>query len=109
MLRYKNYSLSTFRQSLKEIEDYLNEVAPNATIRFLDELNQQINSILLMPFLYPPYEYDNRFRKMVMTEWRYTLIYIVDKEKHAVIIYDIIHQSRNVPEVLLEKFPINAR
>ena len=101
---YKRRSLSTFDNSFNEIVDYLSEIAPSISLRFINELNQQIEPISDSPYLYPVYEYDERFRKMPMNDWKYIVFYTADVEKQEIILYDILHMSRDIPTYLKDRF-----
>jgi plasmid stabilization system protein ParE len=101
---YKRRSLSVFDNSFSEIVDYLNEIAPNVSMRFFNELNQQIKSTTDFSFLYPVYEHDERFRRMPMRDWKYNVFYIVDEAKQEIVFYDILHMSRDIQTYLKERF-----
>ena len=105
MSQYNKIILNTFKYSLNEITDYLNELSPSTALNFATALNQQLPQITATPFIYPPYENDDYFRKMVVIGWRYIVFYTVDEKNKTVILYDIFHQSRNISDILLKKFP----
>ncbi len=105
-MRFKRIDLDRFVSSFGRIIDYLSDKAsPAIAQRMLDDVEQQIEGILDMPFLYPAYPFDIRFRKMNLTGWNYTIFYAVDEQGSPAVIYDIIHQSQNTPLILNERFP----
>ena len=101
---FKHRFLPGFSDSLADITAYLSEIAPIYSVRFLDDLSHQIETLSDMPYLYPKYEFDNRFHKMSMGDWKYVSFYIVDEEKREIIFYDILHMSRDIPSYLKSKF-----
>ena len=73
-------------------------------MRFINELNQQIESVSDLPYFYPIYEFDERFRKMSMSDWKYIVFYTIDEEKQEIVLYDILHTARDIPMHLKNKF-----
>ena len=105
-MKYARADFEGYVSSFELILDYLSDVAsPLIAQRLLDEVNQQIEGTLGMPFRYPVYEYDQRFRKMNIKGWNYTVFYAVDTDIKQVTIYDIIHQSQDTPAILNQRFP----
>ena len=101
---YKLRSLSTFNNSFNEIVDYLSEISPSISLRFINELNQQVEAMSGFPYIYPVYEYDERFRKMSISDWKYIVFYTVDQEKQEIILYDVLHMLRDIATYLKDKF-----
>ena len=101
---YKPLSLSTFDNSFIEIVDYLSEISPSVSLRFINDLNRQVAAVSNFPHMYPIYEYDERFRKMSINDWKYVVFYTTDPKKQEIILYDIIHMSRDIAAYLNDKF-----
>ena len=106
MPQYKRLDLHQFTISLSEIVVYLrDEASPAVAQRLFDEVDEQISGVLNMPNLYPVYEFDARFHKMSLANWSYVLFYSVDEKQKVVVVYDIIHQSRDIPTLLKKRVP----
>jgi len=99
MLFERRY-LSTFDESFNEVVEYLSDIATGVALRFVNELDQQLKALSEMPYLYPIYQYDKRFRKMTMSDWKYAVFYIVNEEQNEIIFYSILHTSRDIPTYL---------
>jgi plasmid stabilization system protein ParE len=52
------------------------------------------------PYMYPPYEEDSFFRRMVVGD--YILFYSVDEVRNIIPIHRIFHHSRNVTRQMLK-------
>ena len=76
------------------IEDYLAQFYANTAERFFDKLKKKVLSLEDNPYLYPIYEEDPYFRKMVIDE--YLLFYAVEDERNLVVIHRLFHGSRDI-------------
>lgn len=101
---YKKRFLSYYEDDATQIIDYLLAASPSAALRFMDALDNQINALAEMPYLYPKYEYDEFFRKMPINDWNYVVFYTVNDEQKEIIFYDILHMSRDISTHLKNKF-----
>ena len=97
---FEDRYLPVFEDSLADISTYLSDIAPIYSERFLNDLSDQIKTLMVFPYRYPKYQHDERFRKMSMMDWKYVAFYMVDEEKQEIIFYDILHMSRDIPRHL---------
>jgi mRNA-degrading endonuclease RelE of RelBE toxin-antitoxin system len=105
MPQFRKLILPSYKQSLTEILENLSDLASSPIAqRLLDDINGQISGILDLPNLYPIYQGNQHFHKMAVNGWNYTVFYVVDKEQKTVVFYDIIHQAREIPEILRASF-----
>jgi len=82
-----------------EIEDYLYQYSPMAANKFVDELDIQVALLSRHPFMYPAYEDDPFFRRMVLGD--YILFYSVDGGRELVVVHRIFHHTRDVQPHML--------
>ena len=82
------------------IEEYLNRHSPDAAERFIETLGERITSLADRPFLWPVYERDPFFRRMMLDD--YVLFYSVDEKRNLVVIHRIFHHSRNINQEMLK-------
>ena len=76
-----------------EIEEYLNAFSQTAADKFTEALKKQTDILTEHPFIYPVYERDSFFRRMVLGD--YLLFYSVDDKRKLAIMHRIFHHSRN--------------
>ena len=82
------------RDDLREIESYLDEIAPNVTNQVLKAIQESIQSLEEMPFRYPKYLYRSDYR--VVGVYRYLIFYVVVEDRKVVEIRRILHSARNL-------------
>jgi len=91
------YSVSHLPKAINDIfdiEEYLNQHSPVAADRFTETFDERTANLVNYPFLWPVYEKDSFFRKMVIDD--YVLFYSVDETRSLVVIHRIFHYSRNI-------------
>jgi len=82
-----------------EIEEYLNQYNLVAADKFEETLNERGTTLAKLPFIWPVYEKDPFFRRMVMDD--YLLFYSVDERCELVIIHRIFHHAQDVDQQML--------
>jgi len=82
-----------------EIEDYLNLHSPTAADTFIDDLEERGTALTKHPYMYPVYEDDSFFRRMIFGD--YVAFYSVDEKRNLIIIHRIFHHSRDIKPNML--------
>jgi len=98
-LRY----LDTLDSEIAAIEEYLETqfVSPGVVLTpIFDRIEKALPT---SPYMYPVYQDDPRFRKMVVE--KYLVLYVIKEEQQTVEIHHILHGIRNIKR-LLQKIPI---
>jgi addiction module RelE/StbE family toxin len=85
-----------------EIDAYLYELSPTAADNFADSIEQLTANLLSHPFMYPAYQDDTYFRHMILP-YKYRLFYHVDEDAHVIKIYRILHNMRDVKNIINEE------
>ena len=98
-MSYRIVYLTEARQDMREIALYLSEYYFSTAQNFSAKLKEKVRALKEMPFMYPVYEDDPYFRKMVFE--RYALFYSVDEKRNLVIVHRIIHQKRDIGSEML--------
>ena len=81
------------------IEEYLSQFYASTARDFFSKLKNQTTSLQTMPYMYPAYDADPYFRRMVVDD--YLLFYSVDEKRNLVIIHRIFHSKRDISQQLL--------
>ena len=89
--------LEKAKRDLREIEDYLVQFYPSTARKFNDKLEEKLFLLVDFPYMYPEYEEDSYFRKMVFGD--YLLFYTVEETNDLIIIGRIIHSSRDIKSI----------
>ena len=79
---------------MDEIEKYLYQFYPSTARNFFKKMKKQVIQLEDMPYVYPAYEKDPYFRRMVLGE--YLLFYSVNESRNLVIVHRIFHHSRDI-------------
>ena len=90
--------LSLAETDIDEICKYLSQFYPGTPGRFLDVLEENFINVSLNPYMYPIYEYNKEYRKIVTGD--YLVFYKIDKENKLVKVYRILHGKRNINTIL---------
>ena len=85
---------------LHTIEEYLSQYYPSTARNFFDQLFNKIKLLESMPYMYPVYEEDPFFRKMVFLD--YLIFYSIDEKLNQLIIHRIIHSKRDINTAMFE-------
>jgi plasmid stabilization system protein ParE len=95
---YEVKLLSLAERDLDEICRYLSRFYPGMPGRFLDALEKDFESLCFNPKMFPKYEYNREFRKMVTGN--YHVFYKTDEENNLVCIYRILHDKRSTGTII---------
>ena len=93
--------LDEARQDIKDITSYLTQFYASTARNFTSKLKKQVGQLRKLPLMYPIYEKDPLFRRMVIDD--YLLFYSVDEKQKLVIIHRIFHSKRDISQQLLTK------
>ena len=97
-MAYEVKLLSLAENDLDEICQYLAQFYPDTPGRFLDALEKDIENIRLNPKMFPKYEYNREYRKLVTGD--FLVFYKIDEENNMARIYRILHGKRNISTIL---------
>ncbi|MCL2153559.1 MAG: type II toxin-antitoxin system RelE/ParE family toxin [Oscillospiraceae bacterium] len=87
------------QRDLGVIEEYLSQFYANTARKFFTKLQDMVLKLESMPYLYPAYDADRFFRRMVVGD--YLLFYSVEEERNLVIVHRIFHAARNISQQIL--------
>ena len=97
-MAYEVKLLSLAESDLDEICQYLAQFYPGTAGRFLDSFEKDIESISLNPNMFPKYEHNREYRKLVTGN--FLAFYKIDEENNLIRIYHILHGKRNISTIL---------
>ena len=97
-MAYEVKLLSLAERDLDEICQYLSHFYPGTPGKFLDTLEKDLENISFNPMMFPKYEYNREYRKLVTGD--YLVFYKTDEEKNLVHIYRILHGKRSIGTIL---------
>jgi len=86
--------LNNARSDMSCIEDHLSQYYPSTARKFFEKLEKKISNLEENPYMYPAYEDDPFFRKMVIDD--NLLFYSVNDELSLVSMHRIINSKRDV-------------
>ena len=86
-------------QGMDDIEEYLSQFYASTVRNFFQQMEKQVKTLETMPYMYPAYQEDPFFRRMIVNE--YLLFYSVDDNRKLLIIHRIFHSSRNINSQIL--------
>jgi addiction module RelE/StbE family toxin len=93
-MNYRVAFLPEAERDLDNIEEYMSKFYSNTARNFFLQLKKQAASLETMPYMYPAYDADPFFRRMVIDD--YLLFYSVDDKRQIVIIHRIFHSKRDI-------------
>ena len=93
--------LDEARQDIKDITSYLSQYYTSTARNFMTKLKKQVNQLKTLPLMYPIYEEDPLYRRMVIDD--YLLFYSVDEKRNQVIIHRIFHSKRDISQQYFAK------
>ena len=97
-MSYEVKLLNLAERDLDEICRYLSQFYPGTPGRFLDNLEKDFNNLCLNPKMFPKYEYNREYRKLVTGD--FLVFYKVDEENNIIRIYRILHGKRSINTIL---------
>jgi len=71
---------------------------PNKAKRLFQEIDKNLKSLEDMPYLYPVYQRNPKYRRMVLED--HLLFYYVDENKHEVKVYRILYDKMDIENQL---------
>jgi len=99
-MSYRVTLLIEAERDIIEIEEYLSQFYPSTVRNFFEKLRKQVFNLEDMLYMYPEYENDQFFRRMVIDD--YLLFYSVDDERQLVVIHRIFHSKRDISRQILD-------
>ena len=89
------------KQDAKEIVTYLAQFYASTARNFKTMLTERVNALKTTPLIYPAYENDMFFRRMVLGD--YLLFYNVDEERKLITVHRIFHHARDIERLIAER------
>ena len=83
---------------MDEVGEYLSQFCPSTSENFFKKVRKQTLQLEEMPYMYPVYEKDSYFRRMVLGD--YLLFYSVNEARRLVIVHRIFRHSRDVSQLI---------
>ena len=99
-MSYRVTFLDAAKLDMDDIEEYLSQFYPSTARNFFTTMKDKVLNLEVFPFMYPEYEYDQFFRKMVIDD--YLLFYSVDESHYLVVIHRIFHSKRDISQQILD-------
>ena len=97
-MAYKVILLDLAEKDIDEICRYLSQFYPGTPGRFLDALEKDFNSVSLNPKMFPKYEYNREYRKLVSGD--FIGFYKIDEDNKIVRIYRVLHGKRSISTIM---------
>ena len=97
-MAYEVRLLDLAEKDLDEICQYLSQFYPGTPGKFLDALEKDFDYLAYNPKMYPKYEHNNEYRRMVTD--KFLIFYKTDDENNRVNIYRILHEKRNISTII---------
>jgi len=98
MPAYNVKLLGIAEKDIDEICEYLSQFYPGTPGKFLDSLDKDFENVNLNPYMYPVYEYNKKYRRIVTND--YLVFYTIDEENNLVRIYRILNGKQDVKTIL---------
>jgi len=98
-MSYRVVFMAEANRDMDEIEEYLSQFYASTVRNFFLRLENQLKTLESMPLMYPAYQEDPFFRKMIVND--YLLFYSVDDKRQLAIIHRIFHSSRDISRQIL--------
>jgi addiction module RelE/StbE family toxin len=96
-MKYRIYILNDAKIDLKEIRRYLSDYGTVPKQKFKESFNNFIKNVADNPFMYPVYDYNQKYRKAVI-EYGYLVFYTV--EDNIIRIQRILSDRKNVIRIV---------
>jgi plasmid stabilization system protein ParE len=78
----------------EDIAEYLSRYYPGTPRRFRSALDDRLNALSDMPYMYPAWEGNPAYRKMGVSN--YMVFYKVNDAERTIVIHRILHGSRDL-------------
>ena len=98
MKKYTLRYLDTLDSEIVAIEEYMERQFASPSLVLTPIFDQIERHLPTSPYMYPAYQDDLRYRKMVVE--KYLVLYMVNEESQAVEIHHILHGMRNIKQIL---------
>jgi len=98
-MKYRTIYSEKVKLDIKEIALYLSQFYASTARNFMRKLKEQVQTLKTMPNMYPVYEEDAFFRRMVCGD--YIIFYSVDENNKRVVIHRVFHHSRDIQPHML--------
>jgi len=99
-MSYRTTYTDDAKQDAINIVAYLAQFYASTARDFKTVLTERVNALKTMPLLYPIYENDPFFRRMVLGD--YLLFYDVDEERKLITVHRIFHHARDIEQLMAE-------
>ena len=93
-MKYNVVYLNPAMQDVTEIRNYLSQFYPNTPMKFLTALKKGIENICTNPYIYPEYEDNASYRKMIILD--YIVFYKVHESEMIVEIHRVLYGMRDI-------------
>ena len=90
--------LGLAENDIDEICKYLSQFYTGTPEKFLDVLEKDFENISFNPYMYPKYEYNKEYHKIVTDD--YLVFYKIDAENNLVRVFRILHGKQNIGTIL---------
>jgi len=97
---YEVKLLNLAENDLDEICQYLSQFYPGTPGRFLAALEKDFDHLSLNPKMFPKYEYNSEYRKLVIGD--FLAFHKTDEANKQVYVYRILHGKRSVGTIIKE-------
>ena len=97
-MAYEVKLLDIAEKDIDEICQYLSQFYPGTSGRFLNALEKDLENASHNPNMFPKYEYNKEYRKMVTND--FLTFYKIDEENNRVCIYRILHGKRDISTII---------
>ena len=98
-MKYNLDILISANKDYFEICELLKEYGKNQTILFMESFDKFLDNAINMPFMFPKYARKPKYRKAALA-YNYLAFYQIDKKDKSVKIYRILHDKRNIEDLL---------
>ena len=98
-MSYRAFFMVEAEQDLNDIEEYLSQFYTGTVRSFFNKLEKNVSLLETMPYMYPVYDADPFFRRMVIGD--YLLFYAVDEDREQIVIHRIFHSARDISQEIL--------
>jgi len=93
-MKYRSKYLPVFMADRDVIRAHLSRFYTGTEKRFFTLVRKKIKQLSDFPLMYPVFEFDPNYRKMVIGD--YLLFYIVDEDNKMVEIHRIFHGAQDI-------------